>query len=76
MLQVLILICSISIAPADCQIETALQIINGPEVPNDVMCGMHGQAYLAQTSLVPQGPGEYVKVKCIHPPDQDARMDR
>lgn len=67
MFQVLILVCSVNLAPADCQIETALDLINGPPVANEVMCGLHGQAYIAQTSLSPRSAGEYVKVKCMRP---------
>ncbi len=74
MLQVLILVCSISVAPADCQIETALEVINGPPAENEMMCGLHGQAYIAQTSLVPRFDREYVKLKCLRrPPDLAAR---
>jgi hypothetical protein len=77
MFQVLILVCSIGVAPADCQIETALDVVNGPLVASEMLCGLHGQAYIAQTSLRPASPGEYVKVKCLRPAKGEmARQDR
>lgn len=65
MFQVLILICSMTLSHSKCQTETALDVIRGPAVPNEVMCGFHGQVYIAQTSLAPRGPDEYVKIVCI-----------
>ena len=77
MFQVLILVCSVNLAPADCQIETALDLIKGPPAASEVMCGLHGQAYIAQTSLRPRLAGEYVKVKCLRPAKGEAaRRDR
>lgn len=76
MFQILILICSIDVPPAECQIGTALDLIHGPRVPNEVMCGLHGQAYIAQTSLELPRPGEYIKVKCVSPgTDEIARRN-
>ncbi len=65
MFRILILICSIHLAPSDCQIETALDVVYGPTVANEVMCGLHGQAYIATSTLAPRGPEEYVKIKCL-----------
>jgi hypothetical protein len=65
MFQVLILICSTGLAPADCQIDTALDVVRGPEVANEVMCGMHGQAYIATTAITPRSDKEFVKIRCI-----------
>lgn len=67
MFQILILVCAVGVAPTDCQPETALDIINGPSATSEMICGMHGQAYVAQTSLRPHTDGEYVKIKCLHP---------
>ena len=75
MLQVLILVCSIGIAPAECQTNTALEVIRGPEAANEMMCGLHGQAYIAQTSLVPRGSLEYVKIKCMRPAQDRAAVE-
>jgi hypothetical protein len=77
MFQVLILICAAGVAPADCQIETAIDVIHGPRVASEIMCGLHGQAYIAQTSLRPGRAGEYVKLACLRPgKDEIARKDR
>ncbi|MGB0087247.1 MAG: hypothetical protein WBP94_17970 [Rhodomicrobiaceae bacterium] len=65
MFQVLILICAAGVSPPDCQKDTALDVFRGPVVSNEVMCGLHGQAYLAETSLAARGPGEYMKIKCL-----------
>jgi hypothetical protein len=72
MFQVLILICSVGLAPGDCQVETALDVVRGPVAPNALLCGLHGQAYIAPTALAPRGPGEYVKIKCLR--QQPARQ--
>jgi hypothetical protein len=65
MLKIVILICSITLPPADCQTNTANDVISGPEAANEVMCGMHGQAYIASTAIASrQREDEYVKIKC------------
>jgi hypothetical protein len=64
MFQVIILVCAAQLAPPECQEATALDVIRGPEEPNVMMCGFHGQAYLAQTSLFTRTPGEYLKIVC------------
>ena len=74
MFQILILVCSVGVAPADCQPETAIDIINGPSVASEVTCGLHGQAYIAQTSLRPRAANEYVKIKCLHPAEKAAMV--
>jgi hypothetical protein len=77
MFQVLILICSIGLAPGDCQIGTALDVVRGPPAPNALQCGLHGQAYIAPTALAPRGPGEYVKIICLRQlPAQQALQRR
>ena len=64
MLKMLILVCSTSLSPADCQPETALDIIQGPQVASVFECGMASQAVAAQTSILRHAPDEYMKVKC------------
>ena len=65
MFTVLILICSISLAPQDCKRDNALDVIEGPQVKNELMCGMHSQAYIAETALgTALRPDEYVKIEC------------
>ncbi|GAB4364776.1 MAG: hypothetical protein Kow00114_21660 [Kiloniellaceae bacterium] len=64
MFKVLILVCSVSLAPQDCQIDSAAAVINGPDAASERLCGLNGQAYLAGTSLATHRADEYVKVKC------------
>jgi hypothetical protein len=64
MFQILALVCSISIAPADCQTETAIKAIRGPEATNEVECGLYGQTYFAQMGQYTLTEGEYLKVMC------------
>lgn len=68
MLQILILICSTNLTPADCQMETALDVIHGPRTASVVGCGLDAQALLARTTIL-RGPGEYAKIKC-RPPER------
>ena len=70
MFEVVILVCSVSIAPADCQTDNAIDVIRGPDVANELMCGLHGQAYIASTALSPQSTDEYVKVQCKRSPEE------
>jgi hypothetical protein len=64
MLKMLILVCSTSLSPADCQPETAIDIIQGPQVASVFECGMASQVMAAQTSVLRHAPDEYMKVKC------------
>jgi hypothetical protein len=67
MFKIVILICSLNVAPADCQINTAIDVIDGPEAASQSICGMHGQAYVADTALgIRKHDDEYVKVRCTH----------
>jgi hypothetical protein len=69
MFKVVLLVCASTIAPADCQAETAVHLLNGPDASNEVMCGMQSQAYLAQTWIGQSlAEGEYVKVICQRGP--------
>ncbi len=63
MLQVMILICSQNVSMVDCQMETALDIINGPQTASVMACGMQSQALLAQGTLL-RHEGEYAKIRC------------
>jgi hypothetical protein len=64
MFKVLILICSVTLAPEDCKTDSAVSVIDGPEAPNAMMCGLNGQAYLAGTAMAAKHENEYVKVTC------------
>jgi hypothetical protein len=61
----LILICALGLARADCSPETAVAVVQGPEVGAPGMCGLHGQAYLAETALADYLDGDhYLKIRC------------
>jgi hypothetical protein len=60
----LILVCSVNVAPADCQLETALDIVQGPQVASVFDCGRASQALVAQTTILRNAANEYMKVRC------------
>lgn len=63
MFKVLILVCSVSLAPADCQSNTALDVIVGPEAADEAACGFN--VYVAESTIGRRLRGdEYVKVSC------------
>jgi hypothetical protein len=64
MLKMLILVCSSSVSPPDCQLETALDVIHGPQVSSVFECGMASQVIAAQSTILRRAPDEYMKVKC------------
>ena len=61
---VLILICGLNTGHADCQPETAIDVMRGPRTESAMMCMMAGQAMVAQTVLAPREGLEYVKIIC------------
>ena len=63
MFKVLILVCSMGMAPQDCDRDNAVDVIVGPTAANELACGFSGQAYLAGTALAPTD-GNYVKIQC------------
>lgn len=60
---VIILVCNVAVAGPDCDRSTARLVMAGPQVNNEVMCGVGGQARLATSGLVVQ-EDEYVKIVC------------
>jgi hypothetical protein len=64
MFKVLILVCSTALSPAECKVDTAAAVIKGPDAPNELMCGLNGQAYVAETAIAQKREDEYVKVTC------------
>jgi hypothetical protein len=75
MLKMLILICAVGTAPADCRPQSALDVISGPDVASPVMCGLHGQAYVAETALANRRhDDEYLKIVCVKPSAKAALM--
>lgn len=67
MLQVLILVCSVSVSPPDCNSDTALDVIAGPDASSLMSCMLGSQAMLARTAEIGQRPREYVKIRCSPP---------
>jgi len=78
MFKVLILICSMNLAPQDCDRDNAIDVIVGPTASNELTCGFSAQAYLAGTALAPTD-GNYLKIQCMRPPREallpDARVN-
>ena len=73
MFKVLILVCSVQFAPQDCQVDTAYDVIPGPDAANEMTCAFTGQAYIADTAIgTTLGPDQYVKVQCIRPQAMEA----
>lgn len=72
MLRILILICSTEVSPQDCQRETALDVISGPQVASVITCGLQGQALAASTAAIGRRPDEYMKIRCERLPNERA----
>jgi hypothetical protein len=66
MFKVLILICSMHVAPHDCERGNAIDVIVGPTASNELTCGFATQAYVAGTALAPAGEN-YLKIQCMRP---------
>src|SRR5262252_1454465 len=80
MLAALVLICSFAITPdlRDCTRANATAVMRVPaDFGNPVTCFVHGQAYLAQTSIGQElGDDERVKVVCARSDLIDASIRR
>ena len=62
---VLILVCSTSLAMPDCSIDTATDVVFGPDANSIFECGYSGQALIASTALGPGlGTDQYLKIVC------------
>jgi hypothetical protein len=75
MFEVLILVCSTSLPPAECQMNTAIDVIRGPVASSEIDCGLHGQAYFAETSLAKNFDGAYLKIRCARRSAPSAKLD-
>jgi hypothetical protein len=53
-----------SLDRAACQPDTAVDVVQGPKVQNEMMCGLMGQTTLATTAVAPRPGEEYVKIMC------------
>lgn len=60
---VYILVCAASTAPGDCDTRSAIDVVLGPDVSNEIMCGLEAQEMLARTAIAPRD-GEYLKISC------------
>ena len=80
MLSALILICSAAVTPdlRDCIRDNATAVMRVPaEFGNPATCFMHGQAYLAETSIGQElGDNDQVKVVCTRTETIDASVPR
>ena len=61
---ILILICSTTLSHSDCQPNTAVDVVRGPEVDNAIMCALNAQTMIASTDLVHADGSQYMKVVC------------
>jgi hypothetical protein len=72
MLTALVLVCSLASVPdlGDCTRDDALDVLQVPATfASPVTCFMHGQAYVADTSIGRDlAPNEAVKVVCVRSP--------
>jgi hypothetical protein len=71
MFKILVLICSTTVSHADCQAKTAIDVVRGPTVDNELMCGLNAQTMIARTDLVQNDGSEYVKVVCTRAKNAD-----
>ena len=62
---IMILICSTTLSHSDCQANTALDVVRGPQVDNQVMCALNAQTMIARTNLIRASGSEYLKVICL-----------
>jgi hypothetical protein len=65
MLKVLVLICSTSTSQADCDQNTAVDIVTAARASTPQQCGFMGQALLAPTSVAPEPGKQYMKIVCV-----------
>jgi hypothetical protein len=62
---VVILVCSRSLAVPDCSIDTATDVVHGPQANSIFDCGYSGQALIASTALGAElSRDQYLKVVC------------
>ena len=58
-----VLVCPGTVAPSECDVQNALDVIVGPPSPTEIGCGVQSQAMLAGSSIRAR-QGQYVKVVC------------
>lgn len=73
MMKTLLLVCAMTIPRPDCQEAAARVVIQGPDVPNEIMCGLKTQQFIAKTTIMifdPVRSDEYLKVMCTRTPTE------
>jgi hypothetical protein len=69
MFQVLILLCSLGLSPAECDEQTATSVLAGPPAANELECMICGQQYVASSALgETKAKDQFVKVRCTRVP--------
>jgi len=69
MMTAVLLICALSTPQADCSVDTADAVIQGPDATSLVECGLHGQAYIAEGALAGYlDDAHYLKIACTSRP--------
>jgi hypothetical protein len=80
MLTALVLICSVSVTPdlRDCTRENAVDVMRTPvEATNPLTCFLHGQAFLAETSIGRElGETDRIKILCMRSTRASAETTR
>jgi len=61
MFKVLILVCSMNLAPHDCEMKNAIHVIAGPMVSSELSCRRSAQTLIFRTAVAPTD-AEYVKI--------------
>ena len=78
MLTALVLICSVSVTPdlRDCTRENAIDVMRTPvETANPATCFLHGQAFVAQTSIAQDLRGtDRIKIVCARSASASAKI--
>jgi hypothetical protein len=78
MLTALVLICSMTATPdlSDCTRDNALDVMRVPtEFANPITCFLHGQAFLAETSIAQDlRETDRIKIVCAHSRTADANL--
>ena len=65
LVKAILLVCATSVPRAECQPETALHVINGPDATTADLCGFQAQAFMATMAFAEDlGQGTYLKVRC------------
>lgn len=65
MMKTLVLICALGVPRADCSVDTAMSVVQGPDAGHLAQCGFLGQAYIASTAIANYLDGEhYMKILC------------